>query len=166
MQTSQTNVSDVYSENYVFWWYTLWTCCERLSSLTLTEFLNFSIWMKFKLSDIFNRQKPILSSGYVKNFNIPAKMICPWGCLLAKSTFYCPCIPQFSTALESLFFTVKFDAKRNFWFPCQLFGEMIQKPLLLNRDNNAKHLVLPYSVLCLDKHLLAWHKVRTVGWHK
>ena len=93
-------------------------------------------------------------------------MICPWGCLLAKSTFYCPCIPQFSTALESLFFTVTFDAKRNFWFPCRLFGEMIQKPLLLNRDNNAKHLVLPYSVLCLDKHLLAWHKVRTVGWHK
>ena len=37
--------------------------------------------------------------------------MCPWGCLLAKSTFHGPCIPQFSTALESLFFTEKFDAK-------------------------------------------------------
>ena len=35
----------------------------------------------------------------------------PWECLLAKSTLHCPCIPQFSTALESLFFTENFDTK-------------------------------------------------------
>ena len=35
----------------------------------------------------------------------------PWECLLAKSTVHCPCIPQFSIALESLFITENFDTK-------------------------------------------------------
>ena len=48
----------------------------------------------------------------------------PWGCLLAKSTLHCPCIPQFSTALESLFFTENFDTKHGkvFEFFAEKYG--------------------------------------------
>ena len=50
------------------------TYCKHWSPLTLTDSLNFSIWIKSKLSDIFMKQKSIRSSGCVKIFNIPAKM--------------------------------------------------------------------------------------------
>ena len=106
MQTSQTIVSDVYSKNCVFWsddTHCLRTYCEHWSSLTLKEFLDFSIWMKYKLSDFFNKQKPIWSSGCVENFNIPARM---WR---VHWNVYWPKV--FSKVLESFFFTEKIDTK-------------------------------------------------------
>ena len=49
------------------------TYCKHWSSLTLTGFLNFSIWIKSKLSDIFNKKKPIRSSSCVKILIFPRK---------------------------------------------------------------------------------------------
>ena len=58
------------------------TYCKHWSSLTLIEFLNFSIWRKSKLSDIFNIQKPIRSSGCMKNLVFPRK------CDVSDTLFY------------------------------------------------------------------------------